>query len=86
MPASGAAKLWVPKTYATRRYSWITPPERSRRWTPELIQVGDAIGKQAQRRGVIQACRYRALVLTVITAIHRQRVQSRIPAAGLRWW
>ena len=25
--------LWVPKTYATRRYSWITPPARSRRWT-----------------------------------------------------
>jgi hypothetical protein len=24
--------LWVPKTYATRRYSWITPPARSRRW------------------------------------------------------
>src|SRR5208337_1913947 len=25
--------LWVPKTYATRRYSWITPPTRSRRRT-----------------------------------------------------
>jgi len=25
------AELWVPKTYATRRYSWITPPARSRR-------------------------------------------------------
>ena len=25
--------LWVPKAYATRRYSWITPPARSRRWT-----------------------------------------------------
>jgi hypothetical protein len=24
--------LWVPKTYATRRYSWMTPPARSRRW------------------------------------------------------
>jgi hypothetical protein len=25
--------LWVPKTYATRRYSWMTPPARSRRHT-----------------------------------------------------
>jgi hypothetical protein len=25
--------LWVPKTYASRRYSWIMPPARSRRWT-----------------------------------------------------
>ena len=25
--------LWVPKTYATRRYSWMTPPTRSYRWT-----------------------------------------------------
>ena len=25
--------LWVPKTYATRRYSWMTPPARSCRWT-----------------------------------------------------
>ena len=39
--AAGATKydfqpndhLWVPKTYAARRYSWITPPARSRRWT-----------------------------------------------------
>ncbi len=28
-----ALTLWVPETYATRRYSWITPPARSRRWT-----------------------------------------------------
>ena len=25
--------LWVPKTYATRRYSWMTPPARSCRRT-----------------------------------------------------
>jgi len=25
--------LWVPKTYATRRYSWMTPPARSFRRT-----------------------------------------------------
>ena len=25
--------LWVPKTYATRRYSWMTPPTRSCRRT-----------------------------------------------------
>jgi cytochrome bd ubiquinol oxidase subunit II len=24
--------LWVPETYATRRYSWMTPPARSCRW------------------------------------------------------
>jgi hypothetical protein len=24
-----AFDLWVPKTYATRRYSWMTPPARS---------------------------------------------------------
>jgi hypothetical protein len=29
----GRTILWVPKTYATRRYSWTTPPARSRRWT-----------------------------------------------------
>jgi hypothetical protein len=23
------AGQWVPKTYATRRYSWMTPPARS---------------------------------------------------------
>jgi nitroreductase len=28
-----AWEVWVPKTYATRRYSRITPPARSRRWT-----------------------------------------------------
>ncbi len=28
-----AQHLCVPKTYATRRYSWITPPARSRRRT-----------------------------------------------------
>jgi len=28
-----AAVLWVPKTYAARRYSWMTPPARSRRRT-----------------------------------------------------
>ena len=27
------AALWVPKTYATRRYSWMTPPTRSCRRT-----------------------------------------------------
>jgi hypothetical protein len=26
-------ELWVPKTYATRRYSWMTPPARSCRRT-----------------------------------------------------
>jgi hypothetical protein len=25
--------LWMPKTYATRRYSWMTPPTRSCRRT-----------------------------------------------------
>jgi len=25
--------LWVSKTCASRRYSWIMPPARSRRWT-----------------------------------------------------
>ncbi len=25
--------LWVPKTYATRRYSWMMPLTRSCRWT-----------------------------------------------------
>src|SRR5271165_4804740 len=33
VPCPSAADLWMPKTYATRRYSWITPPARSRRWT-----------------------------------------------------
>jgi DNA-binding PadR family transcriptional regulator len=28
-----ALDLWVPKTYATRRYSWMTPPARSCRRT-----------------------------------------------------
>ena len=32
-PLTVADYLWVPKTYATRRYSWITPPTRSRRRT-----------------------------------------------------
>ena len=27
--AERLAGLWVPKTYATRRYSWMTPPARS---------------------------------------------------------
>ena len=31
--------LWVPKTYATRRYSPITPPARPRR-DPELTEAG----------------------------------------------
>ena len=26
---SGRLDLWMPKTYATRRYSWMTPPARS---------------------------------------------------------
>jgi hypothetical protein len=26
-------RMWVPKTYATRRYSCMTPPPRSCRWT-----------------------------------------------------
>jgi hypothetical protein len=30
---AGVSNLWVPKTYATRRYSWMTPPARSCRWT-----------------------------------------------------
>jgi hypothetical protein len=29
----GYHDLWVPKTYTTRRYSWIMPAARSRRWT-----------------------------------------------------
>ena len=29
----GRFDLWVPKTYATRRYSWMTPPARSCRRT-----------------------------------------------------
>ena len=29
----GRPVLWVPKTYATRRYSWMTPPTRSCRRT-----------------------------------------------------
>jgi acyl-CoA synthetase (AMP-forming)/AMP-acid ligase II len=33
MPLPLLRELWVPKTYATRRYSWITPPTRSRRRT-----------------------------------------------------
>jgi transposase len=36
--------LWVPITYATRRYSWITPPARSRRrtrkWSRSLAPSG----------------------------------------------
>jgi hypothetical protein len=27
----GVVQVWVPKTYAARRYSWMTPPARSRR-------------------------------------------------------
>jgi hypothetical protein len=33
MQESTPVSLWVPKTHATRRYSWITLPARSRRWT-----------------------------------------------------
>jgi len=29
--------LWVPKTYATRRYSWMTPPTRSCRRTRKCL-------------------------------------------------
>ena len=32
-PAWPQFLLWVPKTYATRRYSWMTPPTRSCRRT-----------------------------------------------------
>jgi hypothetical protein len=32
-PPPGRADLWVPKTYATRRYSWMTPLARSCRRT-----------------------------------------------------
>jgi hypothetical protein len=28
-----ALHLWVPKSHATRRYSWMTRPARSCRWT-----------------------------------------------------
>jgi hypothetical protein len=34
--------LWVPKTYATRRYSWMTPPA-VKPLEPEVVQVGEAI-------------------------------------------
>ena len=49
-----ARSLWVPITYATRRYSLndasgaIAPPEA------EVVQVGDAIGQRAKRRGLVQ--------------------------------
>ena len=32
-PPTPTPDLWVPKTYATRRYSWMTPPTRSCRRT-----------------------------------------------------
>ena len=32
-PYNNRFALRVPKTYATRRYSWMTPPARSCRWT-----------------------------------------------------
>jgi Isochorismatase family len=47
-----SAKLRIPMTYAIRRYSWITSPARSRRWTwnwPRPVMppaVGGAIAPQ----------------------------------------
>jgi hypothetical protein len=42
------AHLWVPKTYATRRYSWMTPPGAVMPPDPEMIQVVRAIWQGPQ--------------------------------------
>ena len=39
-------QLWVPKTYATMRYSWMTPPARSRRWTRNLSRSVTSSGSE----------------------------------------
>jgi hypothetical protein len=46
--------LWVPKTYAIRRYSWITPRRGRAAGRGSVVQVGDAIGQRAKRRGRVQ--------------------------------
>ena len=44
-----ARALRMPKTYATRRYSWITPPARSRRptrkWSRSVMWLGRHPGR-----------------------------------------
>ena len=51
------ALLCVPKTYATRRYSWITPPTRSRRrtrmWSRSVTSSGSGRSGAAWFKGAV---------------------------------
>ena len=53
-PIRRRRRLWVPKTYATRRYSWITPPARSRRrtrkWSRSMTPFGSGRSGAARFR------------------------------------
>ena len=59
--------LWVPITYAAS--GAIAPPD------PELIQVSDAAGQRAQRRGIVQGPgRPVAVVEVLVFAQHSHQV------------
>ena len=50
--------VWVPKTYASRRYSWITPPGAVVALDAETIQAGGVLWQRAQGPTGHDLCSY----------------------------
>jgi hypothetical protein len=46
--------VWVPKTYATRRYSSDHAPGAVTPLNPEMVQIGDTAGQRAQWRSLLE--------------------------------
>ncbi len=74
--------LPVPKTYATRRYSWMTPPHAVVPPDAEMIQVCDAIWQRPQWRGLVQsAVRPVGVVEVLVLPQHHHQVVQ-VPDQG----
>src|SRR5690242_13809795 len=74
--------LWVPETYATRRYSWITPPARSRRRRRKRVQVSDATWQRTKRRGLVQGAMWPVRVVEVLVLAQDGHQVALVPDQG----
>ena len=80
--------LWVPKTYATRRYSWITPPTRSRRrtrmWSRSATLSGSGRGGAAWFRVRCGRCVLQKPSYSRRTVIRWRWFQGRVRSSSSR--
>lgn len=75
----------MPETYASRRYSWITPPGAVTPLDLELIKVCDHIGQRAERRFPFQGPVRTVGVVEVLVLAHSPH-SSGLSRTGVLPW